>query len=132
MRLTEAPSEDAPSTDALLAKLALRHGGREAPLRAFGSGLHRALVPNSASTVAVTAGPRDPGATVVFRDDGGNALADADPGTRAFDVPLAEGRNVFTIEVTAADGATTTTRTLELARAAGARPGRAAGSGAPT
>ena len=121
--LPEAPPAPEASTDASLAKLALHHGGGEAALRAFGFDLHRALVPNSASTVAVTAGPRDPGATVELLDEGGNAVEDLDPGTRATDVALDVGRNVFTVRVTAADGVTATTRTLELARAAAAPTG---------
>ncbi len=109
-----------PSTDAALSGLALS----DAPF-AFASDItsYDVNVAHDVDRTTVTATANDDGATYAIKLDG---VTDEDG-----EIPLAEGNNVITIEVTAEDGQTTKTYTVTVARAAPPAPQPTAPPAAP-
>ena len=100
-----------PSTDATLSALTLS----DAPFTfASDTTEYTANVANDVAQTTVTPTTRDNGATYAIKLDG---VADAD-GV----IPLAEGSNVITVEVTAEDGNTGKTYKVTVSRAAPAAP----------
>ena len=112
--------EEAASTDATLSALSLSAGTLK-PAFAAGTISYTAEVPNSVSSVTVTATKSHPDATAPVIKLGGTVDADGA-------VALAVGANVITVEVTAEDGATTETYTVTVTRAAAAESTGTAGS----
>ena len=106
--VTVTRAEAPPSDDATLSGLTLSGVN----FGAFNSATteYTTSVGNDVTETTVTATANDGGATYAMKLDG---VADSD-GT----VPLAEGSNVITIEVTAEDGQTTKTYTVTVTRAA--------------
>ena len=106
--------------DASLASLAVTHAGAAVALTpAFSPGTdrYRARPANAAARVTVAAAAGNAAATVALLDLYGAPLGDADPATAdSFEVDLTEGGNIVRAQVTAADGATTRTYVLNLAR----------------
>ena len=78
---------------------------------------YTASVANSISRVTVTPTARDTYATLRYLDGAGNALADLDTLAAGHQVDLVEGANTIQVEVTAEDGVTTRTYTVEATRA---------------
>ena len=79
---------------------------------------YTASVANSVSRVTVTPTARDVYATLRYLDGAGNELADLDTLAAGHQVDLVEGANTIQVEVTAEDGVTTRTYTVEATRAA--------------
>ena len=106
--------------DASLASLAVTHAGAPvalAPAFSPGTDRYRARPANAAARVTVAATAGNAAATVALLDLNSAPLTDADPATTdSFEVDLAEDGNVVRVRVTAADGATTRTYVLNLAR----------------
>ena len=78
---------------------------------------YTAAVANSVSRVTVTPTARDTYATLRYLDGAGNALADLDTLAAGHQVDLVAGANTIQVEVTAEDGVTTRTYTVEATRA---------------
>ena len=77
---------------------------------------YTAKVVSSATSVTVRATAAHPRATVEYLDADGNALADADAEADGLQVTLGEGVTTLEVKVTAEDGATTRTYTVDIAR----------------
>ena len=106
--VTRAEAPPPASSDATLSGLAL--SGVNIGAFSGATTHYTASVGNDVTETTVTATANDGGATYAVKLDG---VADSD-GT----VPLAEGSNVITVEVTAEDGQTTKTYTVTVTRAA--------------
>ena len=111
-----------PSSDTVLSGLKLEESAGTAitlnqPF-AFYRTDYTAAVANSVSRVTVTPTARDTFATLRYLDGAGNALADLDTLAAGHQVDLIEGANTIQVEVTAEDGVTTRTYTVEATRAA--------------
>ena len=106
-----------PSTDATLSSLALEDAdGADIPILDGefdpAKTQYRAIVPNSVSSVKLTATPNESAATVAITDDDDTATTD-----EATFSNLAVGSNTFTVTVTAQDPTQTKTYTVDLLRA---------------
>ena len=106
--------------DASLASLTVTHAGAAVALTPSfspGTDSYRARPANAAARVTVAATAGNAAATVALLDLYGAPLGDADPATADIvEVDLAHGGNIVRAQVTAADGATTRTYVLNLAR----------------
>ena len=106
--------------DASLASLTVTHAGAPVALTPSfspGTDSYRARLANAAARVTVAATAGNAAADGALLDLNSAPLTDADPATAdSFEVDLAEGGNIVRVQVTAADGATTRTYVLNLAR----------------
>ena len=106
-----------PSADAALSELSLSDGTLT-PAFAASTLSYTASVGASVASVTVTPGTSDAGATVEYLDGNDAALSDADPNTDGHQVALSVGANTVKVKVTAGDGTTTQTYTIEITRTA--------------
>ena len=108
-----------PSTDATLSSLALS-SGTLAPTFTSAETSYSADVAADVTQTTVTATASDTNASVAYLDGSDAALPDADPNTPGHQVTLTEGANVIKVQVTAEDGTTVRTYTVEVQRTSAA------------
>ena len=105
-----------PSLSALTLKDASDNAVALSPSFASGTTSYNAKVANSVSQIKVEPTVNDSNATIEYLDDSDSTLDDADTNTAVFDFGLNVGSNVVKVKVTAEDGTTTQTYTINVNR----------------
>ena len=104
------------STDPSLSGLSLSAGSLS-PAFVSGTTSYTASVGSAVTTITVTPTTSSSSATVEYLDASDTAIEDADTETDGHQISLATGSNTIKVTVTAADGSTKRTYTLDITRA---------------
>ena len=93
-------------------------GYRNVTTRVPGKDSYSTFVKKDVTSVIVTPTPKasDSGFTFEYLDENDRVLTDSNPGTVGYEMTLSEGRNTVKIRVTAEDGVTTRTYTMDIVR----------------